>query len=359
MSIEGYVKAKQVALGRSLASRHKVYLDLNFWIVVRDAASGIRTDPSSQRLLSLLRSGVLQEKLVCPIADTIFVELMKQPFSDDRRLGTARLVDELSLGVSMMMSQRRVATEIAILVHNLLGRADTLHPMQELIWTKVCHVLGERYPVVRGLDEAILLDLQRGFIDQLWQSSLVQMVDLIGDRWDFDDGTAEISAAFNRERDEHAHEVPSFERAYEAEIAGIIDATGETIAGVLCGIGEEDGFEGPQHGGDAWHETENFGKNLLLTAFKNGDAMNIVRTIHIEASLHAAMCMDKQHPYEPNDIYDFEHASAALAYCDIFLTEKGLRDLVTRKKLDLTRLNDCKVASNPGQAIGLLEALVG
>jgi hypothetical protein len=122
--VDAYVRGKQIALGQALASRTKVYLDLNFWIAARDAALGVRTDPAALKLLHLLRRGVEQGRLICPVGDTFFLELMKQPLSEDRRIGTARLVDQLSLGVTLVPERRRTGMEIYQLFHRLLKRPE-------------------------------------------------------------------------------------------------------------------------------------------------------------------------------------------------------------------------------------------
>ena len=77
MSIERHSRARQVELGRSLAARRKTYLDARFWIIVRDTALGIRTEPAARKLLHHLRRGVAGARLVCPISASMFLELLK------------------------------------------------------------------------------------------------------------------------------------------------------------------------------------------------------------------------------------------------------------------------------------------
>ncbi|MED5681978.1 hypothetical protein VZ111_22905, partial [Enterobacter hormaechei] len=102
ITIERYIRARQIELAQSIASRRKIYLDARFWIIVRDTALGVRTEPEARELLHHLRRGVAGGRLICPISASMFLELMKQPYSPGRRIGTAQLIDELSLGVSMI-----------------------------------------------------------------------------------------------------------------------------------------------------------------------------------------------------------------------------------------------------------------
>lgn len=135
MSIENHSRARQIELGQSLAGRQKIYLDTRFWIIARDTALGVTTEPAAQELLHHLRSGVANGRLVCPISASMFLELMKQPYTPGRRIGTTKLIDELSMGVSIIPPQIVMGTEI----HSLLLRAANgdaeLYTMQELIWT--------------------------------------------------------------------------------------------------------------------------------------------------------------------------------------------------------------------------------
>jgi hypothetical protein len=102
MTIERHSRARQIELGKSLVGRRKIYLDARFWIIVRDIALGIRSEAAARKLLHHLRRGVASGRLICPVSASMFVELMKQPYSPGRRIGTAQLIDQLSLGVSIM-----------------------------------------------------------------------------------------------------------------------------------------------------------------------------------------------------------------------------------------------------------------
>jgi hypothetical protein len=81
MTIEGHSRMRQIELGQGLASRRKIYLDACFWIIVRDAALGIRTGATERKILEFLRRGVRDGTIVCPISASMFMELMKQPFT--------------------------------------------------------------------------------------------------------------------------------------------------------------------------------------------------------------------------------------------------------------------------------------
>jgi hypothetical protein len=100
VSLEQHRRRRVHALGRSLVSRKAIYLDLRFWIYLRDAARYNKQGPERD-LLSGLRRRVAAGALFCPITDSTFLELFKQT-DPQSRAATAQLIDELSLGVTLM-----------------------------------------------------------------------------------------------------------------------------------------------------------------------------------------------------------------------------------------------------------------
>ena len=92
ISIDRHVKSRVVELGRLLDARAAIYLDTNFWILLRKSALGLDSNNANSELLRQLHSGVTKEKLFCPASDSVFLELLKQSDSSSR-VATARLID--------------------------------------------------------------------------------------------------------------------------------------------------------------------------------------------------------------------------------------------------------------------------
>src|SRR5688500_947044 len=70
--------------------RKRIYLDTRYWLFLRDADLGRPQKPIHVELLDLLRTGVQSGRLICPIGDSTFFEILKQADADTR-LATARL----------------------------------------------------------------------------------------------------------------------------------------------------------------------------------------------------------------------------------------------------------------------------
>ena len=345
MSIESHSRARQIELGRSLAGRRKIYLDMRFWIIARDTALGVCEEPAARKLLHHLRRGVANGRLVCPISASMFLELMKQPYSPGRRIGTAQLIDDLSFGISMIPSRTVMGTEIHSFLLRAKGNAD-LYPMQELIWTKVAYVLGDIYPSLAELSPSEELAMQKSFFDYLWEYSLADMVETMGDNVPPSDGFAELSRETNERNAEHRDGLRSFARTYDTELKGVIEIAGDMAADVIHQLAEKEAGREFSATAEERANSVNMCRNLLYHAFKKPQTKGALRCLHIGASIHAAMRWDKNRKFKPNDYYDFEHATAALSYCDAFLTEGPLHDLVTRPDVDLETINGCRVFSD-------------
>ena len=60
---------------------------------------------------------------------------------------------------------------------------------------------------------------------------------------------------------------------------------------------------------------------------------------------------------DAHDLLDFQHAAAALAYCDGFLTDGPMRTMIEQKHLALDAELGCRVASSPAEALKLVSEL--
>jgi hypothetical protein len=95
-------------------------------------------------------------------------------------------------------------------------------------------VLGAIHPEIVGLTPQVNEDSQRRFVDLMWERSLTEFVCSVGeDGFPRDDPYGALSTETNAERDRHGHEITSFERAYEIEVRGALDAMGDTAMDII------------------------------------------------------------------------------------------------------------------------------
>lgn len=355
ISLDEHVRRTQVEFGEALSKRRSIYLDVNYWIILRSAA-GRSPEAKGVELLRLLRAGVVAGTIFCPISESVFVELMKQSIPSSR-LATAALIDELSLGATLIDQSTRIATEIAHFIHTGSGDYD-LHPLERLVWCKLSYVLGMVHPTNTVFDQATETAIQKAFFDHMWTISLCKMVEQIGDvlpQWTDLTG---VAANLNVDVAAHAASLRSFKQAYSAEVRGIVDLVGGVAVDVIESMARKAGVSPDGQRFEERSAFKNQLKNLLALALENGRARNALRTMHILASLHASHRWNKGRQFNGNDLIDFNHAAAALAYCNAFFTEKPLRTMVMQRHVALDRLNGCHVAATEDDAIAYLRALV-
>jgi hypothetical protein len=330
------------ALGRSFRSRYAIYLDVRFWILLRKAEDG--TDSTAQKLLHRLRKKTAAGFIFCPISENTFVELMKQADLGTRDR-TAALIDELSLGVTLIPEDMRVATEVTHFLHANPWQRDLL-PLEDLVWCKLGYVLGIVHPHQTPFDPASERALQKAFFDYMWMIPLVQLVEKIGNAEIPGSDFSSLAMDLNVGIANHAHELRSFKQAYKAEVRGVVDVAAGFAVDAVVEIAAARGVTLAEPAPEERKLAENGWKNLMALALEKGKAQKALRTMHTLASLHASLRWNKGQKFVSNGIFDFHHATAALAYCDAFFTEGPLCTMIKQRHLCLDRQFNCHVTAD-------------
>ena len=328
VGVDEYVHQRHLELGQSVVTKQRVYLDKCFWVNIRDTYLKRRQDLAMSHLLDTLLDAVASGKLVCPLSASLFVELMKQT-DPVTRYATAELMDMLSGGLSFIPHEARVSTEMAHLLHQRAGYA--VHPVEALVWTRVPYVLGMQHPVSRLFSPEDQTVMQKAFFDHMSSISMEEMARTIGNSWHQDTPFAGTADRLNQANALHADELRSFQATYRTELLGVLDLCSSTAHHVLAKIAVDGRAVAGVNPADDGNLAA-FLKNLAL----DPDTTTGLRTLHIGACLHAAVRWNRGKKLSANDLLDFQHAEAAIAYCDVFLTDGPMRALLTQKNLGLT-----------------------
>lgn len=351
VSLESHVRRQMLALAERHRHRRKIYLDTNFWVMLREAAAGDGPQAGIDLLAALVK-GVEAGAWICPLSESAFIELFRQSDLSTRR-ATAELMDQLSLGFCLLEQNMRMGTEIGHLFHEKSG--FDVHELDQLVWCKVAFALGYLHPQNDMIPPATMLALQKGVFDEMWEAPLVDIVDRIADNSVPNEADLETVAAYlNRENVAHSHLIKSFKQAYRAEAAGVASLFGTVIADVFGQMGKRSGAipSDAQYGLD--DSIQNKALHLVALALEKEAARDTLRSLHIMTSLHASLRWDKQRKIDAHDLLDFNHAAAAIAYCDVFLTEKPLRTMVEQRHLALPERYKCEVRSSLADALNLI-----
>ncbi len=151
-----HILAKQNELAGLLAARAPVFLDTNFWVMAREAATGETDDPELISLLGAFRMAVQSGKVFFPVTNDLIAEFSKQP--PERLQGTMMIVDLLSLGVAMVPHHERTAIEI----ERFMATAQPGYPpLPRPLWTSYAFALGyeDLRPDGVDVDDTLLVGL--------------------------------------------------------------------------------------------------------------------------------------------------------------------------------------------------------
>lgn len=341
-----------VELGEWVTARDRIYLDKCFWIHLRAARMLAPSPRGASDLLDALIAGVSAGQLVCPISDALFLELMKQ--SDPAtRVATARLIDELSCGITLSPEPTRVATEVAHFLYANAGHG--VHPLEHLVWTKVPYILGVQHPITAALPDGEQLIIQKVFFDHLWEVSLSTMVEIIGNASPPASPYVDIADRLNRDNAAHAPSMKSFAQVFRDEINGVLELAAPIAADVLHDMAVK--ALGPDIQSSA-EEREDITRQclgLLRAAVRKPGGRWALRTLHVGALLHAALRWNRTQKLDANDLFDFHHAGAALGYCDALMTDGPMHALLKQRHLAIERDFPCQVMSSVEEAAAWIQ----
>ena len=341
-------------LGQVLTSRHLVYLDLNYWNHFCDLLLGDERDEIYSRLFDRLRAGVAEGTYACPIEQTTLRELLRQ--SDPRkRAATALAIDSLSLGGSAIASrQDRMFIEFLRFVQRWGGGAVPTLPAPRLeMWTKAPFLLGHSQYAESDGPYGLPLSLTDSEMQRLWAGSFSQLLEELtqspGEPFRYPQALAD---GYNSSRRSVREQFPDYRTLYIEKVRGLLDH----FHPLLGQIHEYHRWRAQPDGAPLSSvERARFGNELahdLLDLFRTNDLSQQLPTIHIWADLMAHSLWSLSRSLTVNDLYDFEHAMAALPYYDTMLTDSGLNDIL--RSMDLQRSYETAVYYHPLDAMANL-----
>ncbi|MGH6910603.1 MAG: hypothetical protein ACREE0_11560 [Phenylobacterium sp.] len=351
---------QQVELGLELGAKVEplsaVYLDTRYWIILRDAQRGV-LGIRGRELLGRLRGAVSSGQAFCPVSEASLFEVSKQS-EQGSRLETAALMDELSRGILVLDGQQRWSTEIAHFIHtHAPGDTGPPPPLRRLVWTRPYGFLGFPVPTFSDLELSSALEVQHSLVARLWDATSVShLVEQLAP-WDDNEDFGELARQLNRDVGVHKHGLKSFQQTYSHEAAGAADISGDIAMAVVADMARAKGIEPPEPGSRHWLEFRQMWCGLIAAALRKGPPRQQLRSLHVGAALHAAFRWNKGQKFDVNDLFDFEHAGAALSHCQAFLTERPLAKTITSGKVALDKLFACQVIWDMDEAIAFIRTL--
>lgn len=356
-SVRDYVSDLSEKLGDSIANRRKLYLDTRYWIYLRRAAMARAAHADHPKILNHIRSLVSSGAAVCPVSDVTWIELTKQ--TDPETLqATAELLDELSLGVTIMNEQERVIFEIDQFIShpNVTGSTPIL---KDRVWVKAGLILGTIIPTMQEWSSDQNLLAQKVCVDYFWNVTHREIIEMACPFPQMSDELEKTAAKITEDKRHYAHQVRSIEQAFAAEISGALsvfkDGIQDLILRKFCKAPGGNEYVPKEQA----EESAQRMLNLLTNAFRLRPKIMAQRapSLYAYAMCHAAMRMDKSRNFNGHDLLDIHHASSSIPYHDAVFTENPLRVLVTAGNVALDKTFDCTVLAKETEVLNYLSTL--
>lgn len=338
-SVEEYISKYKAQVSRGMASTKAVYLDTNYWVRLRDAEIGKGT-AAGVALLSRLRSLVAARKIVCVSHLTSMLEIAKQ-LENSARVSTA-LVDELTERVALAPTAELDALEIG---NYIRAQSGAMQPSPSLQWTCLGQIVQSSISGGKVLPASLSNDQRQAILkcatDALWNQGLSEIFEAFD--WDTKnrlqaDLNAEMLAKVEERKKTRPHD-GNLKKTREAEFEDVMKHQIELFTVELLKI------LGPIGAAVLGAKLPLSVQGLVRHAaadYRGGSLGTHLPGFVIRNELYSAYECDPTHTISTNDWQDWQHASAALPYCDLFLTEGRLAHQLT-KMLSLDTKYQCRV----------------
>jgi hypothetical protein len=339
----------EMQLADEAYSKLRVYLDLNYWIILRDASLGKPRRPEHSKLFEALVDRVDKDELICPVTDSVFFELDRQG-NTDRRMDTARLIDRLSKGFVIKTCRERLWCELTEFFEAAIGRRELPNRPAQNVWVKPYSFLGTpQLSAWGGVEDRAT---NKAFLSYMWSRSLEELLtDTPVPDDSSDEDSRQTAKSITKSSAARQASMRSFAQVLDEETRGLIDFHRAEVfhifkpyACTLLPPGTNLAMCDPKR-------LEQAGLDLLYSFISANKPNWSLPLIRILAGLHAFIRWQRNHDFQFNDFFDIRHAAAAIPYCDVFLTEKFFRTACTSNLLDFGKTFGTKIISSEADAL--------
>ena len=148
----------------------------------------------------------------------------------------------------------------------------------------------------------------------------------------------------------------TFESLFLDEVTGLLQGYGEFGGGLMTHLAQEAGVNSPADANTTALGGRMLGQ-LIRLAFEHKKISTELPSIEIPSGLYAIVRLSPNRKYKKGDFEDFRHATLAMPYFDVFLTESSLKHTLTNKPLNFDQKYGCKVISSEDDALQYLRKL--
>ena len=317
-----YLGLYRSQLVRGLSGTRLIYLDTNFWVRLREAELG-RGSAAAVHLLQTLRAMVRSREALCVSQIYSLLEVGKQGETSLRV--SADLLDELTEGVGIASPDDLLQWECAEFIQATLQR-DVAHGLCP--WTKAGQLHNNALPTAMPgpVTAAQREIIQKASIDAAWNVGFGYVFEQFG--WDtktklsFELDPDTLARVSQRKAEQRAKGLTLDQVRLEG-FSDLVKHNAGPVFNRLLGRWHLDhGF--PEGMATLLRDVDSV-QHAAIQGFADRSLGRLLPGLSILTELHALYETDPQGEAQTtNDWFDSCHAAAALPYCDLFLTERGL-----------------------------------
>ena len=323
---------RQIKIGQSISHLKKIYLDTNYWIRITDCKTS-----ADKALLNLLEKLVEAGKVILPISEVTFWEILKQTDINSLKR-SAQVIDKLSKGISIINEKERQKLEF---IHFVKQRTNSqIYDINKAVWTTLSLNLLNPFFIEKNPEM-----INESFLDFVETMSFEKIITFLESTsnlkpFHFKDNIDKLNYA----KEKYNWQNKNFNEMFLTELGGYLEIFEnnfnqyfEEIYFLETGkiVSEE---EKKNIDSKLW-------KTMIYNLTKHNKLKNELPSYRIYPLMNAEIRWNKTRKYKDgNDTMDFLHVTASLPYFDFFFTEKELRSIINKHKLN--EKYKCLVLSN-------------
>ncbi|WP_026705278.1 hypothetical protein [Flavobacterium soli] len=332
---------RQIKIGQSISHLKKIYLDTNYWIRITDCKT-----PEDKALLSVLEKLVKEDKIIVPTSEITFWEILKQTDMNSLRK-SAQLIDRLSKGISIVNEKERQKLEFIDFVRR--HTSNQFYDINTVVWTKLS--LNLLNPFFVKQNPEMLNERFVDFLENLTFEKIISFLESTSNLKPF--YFKDNIEALNYAKEQYSTQNKNFNEMYLSELGGYLEVFENDFnqyyeemyfseTGKIVSEEEKKNIDSK-----GWC-------NMIYNFSKYNKFKNELPSYRIFPLMNAEIRWNKTRKYKDgNDTIDFLHVTASLPYFDFFFTERELRSIINKHKLN--DIYNCHVLSNINDVLGILQ----
>ena len=353
VSFETYRRRRYDELNVWIRTRKVVYLDMKYWIWLRDPDTS--PFPAETKALgTALKHGVKTGRLFCPVSYPAFVELMCiNPVN--LRLRRAKVMDDLCAGIAIRNGFDMAEIEFCEFFGRNLPALRAIPYRVDTVWCPVGQMVVEKYPYHDDFPADVMERCRKVMLDVMWEKRMTDYAALNG----LPEHPRETAAHVNAERQSYPRGQQSFSELFAAELNGALDVIYPRLEEQLVSVAGIFGMHPTPEERAGAGVYRHVLINLFREAVTRGLDAKAIPSLRVRSALHASIRMDDRRPFRENDLDDIAHSAVAVSYSDLFLTERSFAELLNRSAVQtVIAPTNCRVISNISGALAAVAEIV-